>query len=62
MTLNTLHLRLRDLHIGKEVQKNLITQVNPLSELVDTGDDNSKEIQTSITGDMTDSMNWNYEL
>ena len=56
MTLNTLHLRLRDLRAGKEVQKNLITQVNPLAESVDTNDDSSKETQTSITGNMTDSM------
>ena len=34
----------------------LLSQVNPLAESVDTDDDNSKETQTSITGDMIDSM------
>ena len=34
----------------------MITRVNPLAESVDTDDDNSKETQTSITGDMTESM------
>ena len=65
MTLNTLHLRLRDIRVGKEGQKLqysaadtllLLSQVNPLAESVDTDDDNSKETQTSITGFMTDSM------
>ena len=34
----------------------LLSQVNPLAESVDPDDDNSKETQTSITGDMIDSM------
>ena len=34
----------------------LLNQVNTLAESVDTDDDNSKETQTSITGDMIDSM------
>ena len=34
----------------------LLNQVNPLAESIDTEDYNSKETQTSMTGDMIDSM------
>ena len=34
----------------------LLSQVNRLAVSLDTDDDNSKETQTSITGDMIDSM------
>ena len=57
MPLNTLHLRLRDIHVGKEGQKsNLITdtllllsQVNPLAESVDTDDDKCLSIYLCIS-------------